>query len=225
MARITVKKDVRSKNREFAEQNRQRFHVAGVLVVNILGSPGAGKTSLIEQTVKRLASSTHILVIEGDVETERDANRIRALGVDAIQIQTHGACHLDASMVADQLASLDLAELDMLLIENIGNLICPAGFDLGEDLRVLVASTTEGDEKPIKYPAMYVNADACVINKFDLIPHTNFDVTEFEAGARRTNRKLQIFHTACTTDVGIDQWCHWLRRALETRCAPTNPPS
>ncbi len=212
MADIPVRKSVHSRNDEIAQQNRRRFREAGLCAVNLLSSPGSGKTSLLERTAERMKDSVRILVVEGDVETERDADRLRKAGLEAYQIQTHGACHLDASMVSRQLEQVDLARYDLLLIENIGNLVCPSSFDLGEEFRVVVASTTEGDDKPVKYPEAYYTADLCVLNKIDLLPHVEFDVREFEAGARRVNDQLQFFRTSCTTGAGLDAWCDWLRR-------------
>ena len=216
MSEIKVNQDVRSRNQQLAARNRQNFTRAGVFAINIVGSPGSGKTSLLEQTAARLGSSLRMLVIEGDIETERDAERIRAAKVPAIQIQTHGACHLDAAMIADSLTSTTLDDLDLLIIENVGNLICPVGFDLGEHLRVVVASTAEGDDKPIKYPEAYAAADVCVINKIDLLPHITFDTDQFTAAARRAKPDLQIFSTSCTTADGIDQWCAYLTHAARS---------
>ena len=217
MSEIKVKKSVHNRNESIARENHQLFQQADLLAVNILGSPGSGKTSLVEKTVGKLADSLRILVVEGDVETERDADRIRALGVEAIQIQTHGACHLDAVMVSQCLKDIKLSEIDLLIIENIGNLICPASFALGEDLRVIVGSTPEGDEKPVKYPEMYFNADACVINKIDLLDYINFNMADFEAGALRINEKLKVFKTSCTNGQGIEAWCDWLKKSFEQR--------
>ena len=213
MSEIKLKKDVRSRNQQQADTNRRLFRKSGLLALNILGSPGSGKTSLIEQTARRLSSKLRILVVEGDVETERDADRIRALGIDAIQFQTHGSCHLDAMMVAQSLQEVKLDKVELLIIENVGNLICPAGFDLGEDLRIVVGSTAEGADKPIKYPEMYLHADACVLNKTDLLPYVDFNIEEFEAGARQTNEKLRLFRISCTTGSGIDPWCEYLQNS------------
>ena len=214
MAKIKVNTDLPSRNQASADKNRTRFRTADVLVVNILGSPGSGKTSLVEQTARRLGSDLKMLVIEGDVETERDAERIRAVGVEAVQIQTHGACHLDADRIAESIGPFDLTGLDLLLIENVGNLICPCAFDLGEQLRVVVASTTEGDDKPLKYPRAFLDSHCCVLNKIDLLPHTTFDLEQFEAGAHRANGRLPIIHTSCRTEQGIDHWCDWLQQSL-----------
>ncbi|MBN1844053.1 MAG: hydrogenase nickel incorporation protein HypB [Sedimentisphaerales bacterium] len=216
MSRIKVEKNVYNRNQELAEENRRRFQQAGAYVVNMISSPGSGKTSLIERLAPRcVAAGRRLFVIEGDVETERDADRLRRLGVEAVQIQTHGACHLDAAAVARALAGAELAGVDLLIIENVGNLICPTGFDLGEQLRIVVASTAEGDDKPLKYPAAYHKADVCILNKMDLLAWVDFDVERFEAAARRANAQLQLFRTSCRTGEGIDAWCDWLmqRRA------------
>jgi len=214
MAKIPIEQRLTGRNDELARANRRRFREAGLCVVNILSSPGSGKTCLLERTAAHMKDAVRMLVIDGDVETERDADRIRAMGVEAIQIQTHGACHLDARRIDEHLGGVALADYQLLLIENVGNLVCPSSFDLGEDLRVVVASTTEGDDKPLKYPKAYHTADACVLNKVDLLPHLDFDVEQFEAGARRANADLEFFRTSCVTDEGIPAWCAWLKGHL-----------
>lgn len=213
MTEIKLKKSVHHRNQKQADINRDLFQKANLLTLNVLGSPGSGKTSLIEQTVQNLSSQFKILVVEGDIETERDADRIRALGIDAIQFQTHGACHLDAMMVAQSLQKTNLAELDLLIIENVGNLVCPANYDLGENLRIVVGSTTEGADKPLKYPEIFLKAAVCVVNKTDLLPYVSFDIEEFEAGARQTNQNIKIFRTSCTSTEGIEPWCQFLTNA------------
>ncbi|MCY2930728.1 MAG: hydrogenase nickel incorporation protein HypB [Planctomycetota bacterium] len=210
MTEIPLQKSVFQRNQAQADRIRRRFAQAGLAVVNLLSSPGAGKTSLLEQTAARLAGRRRIFVVEGDLETERDADRIRAAGLPARQIQTHGACHLDAESIEQALTDVDLNAYDLLLIENIGNLICPTGFDLGEDVRVVVASTTEGDDKPHKYPEAYHASDVCVLNKIDLLPYVPFRVEAFLAAARRANPGLVFFQTSCTTGEGIDAWCEYL---------------
>lgn len=210
MSKIDLKKSLRSRNQDAADANRKRFSAAKTVVLNIMSSPGAGKTSLLERMAEKLSGRARVFVIEGDCETERDADRLRAAGLEAVQIQTHGACHLDAIMIDKVLQNIDLDKIDLLIIENVGNLICPTGFDLGEDVRVVVASTTEGDDKPLKYPEAYHHGDVCVLNKIDLLAHVDFDVKDFEAGACRANEKLQFFHTSCRTGEGIDRWCDWV---------------
>jgi hydrogenase nickel incorporation protein HypB len=214
MAKISVGRNIYGKNDEQADANRRQFREAGLFTINLLSSPGSGKTSLLERTAVGLKDDLRMLVIDGDVETERDADRLRQLGIEALQIQTHGACHLDARRIAAQCETVSLADYDLLLIENIGNLVCPTNYDLGETARVVVASTTEGDDKPLKYPEAYHTADVCVLNKTDLLPYVEFDVEAFEAGAHRVNDKLTFFRTSCTTDEGIDAWCAWLRQCV-----------
>ena len=210
VAKIDVGRSVYGKNDARAEQNRRLFGELGLCAINLLSSPGSGKTSLLERTAVHLKDRLRLLVIDGDVETERDAERLRKQGLEAIQIQTHGSCHLDATRIAQQFDKVRLADFDLLVIENIGNLVCPSNFDLGETYRVVVASTTEGDDKPVKYPEAYHSADLCVLNKVDLLPYVRFSVEEFEAGARRVNERLRFMRTSCTTDEGIDAWCQWL---------------
>ncbi len=214
VAKITVGRNVYGKNDERADENRRLFREAGLCVINLLSSPGSGKTSLLERTAVHLKDRLRILVIDGDVETERDAERLRRQGLEAIQIQTHGSCHLDATRIAREVEKVRLTDYQLLVIENIGNLVCPSNYDLGESLRVVVASTTEGDDKPVKYPEAYHSADACVLNKVDMMPYVPFSVEACEAGARRVNEKLRFFRTSCTTDEGLEAWCSWL-----TQCA------
>jgi hydrogenase nickel incorporation protein HypB len=210
VAKIDVGRNVYGKNDERAEENRRLFGELGLTAINMLSSPGSGKTSILERTAVYLRDRLRLLVIDGDVETERDAERLRRLGIEALQIQTHGSCHLDATRIAQQFDKVSLKDFDLLLIENIGNLVCPSNFDLGENYRVVVASTAEGDDKPMKYPEAYHTADVCVLNKIDLLPYVQFDVVEFEAAARRVNERLRFFHTSCTTDEGLEAWCQWL---------------
>ncbi len=214
MPNLPLGKNVRGRNDEVAAENRRRFTEARLCAINLLSSPGSGKTSLLERTAERLKDRYRILVIDGDVETDRDAQRLRAAGLHAIQIQTHGSCHLNAMMIAEQMAPLDPAAFDLLLIENIGNLVCPSNYDLGESARVVVASTTEGDDKPIKYPEAYHTADLCVLNKVDLLPHVPFDVAAFEAGVRRVKADMPVLHTSCTTGAGLEAWCAWLEEQI-----------
>jgi hydrogenase nickel incorporation protein HypB len=217
---ITVERKVLKKNDQLAEENRERFWKSGTFVLNLLSSPGAGKTTLLEQTVRRLKGTPRVAVIEGDVQTDNDARRVAATGVPAVQIVTNGGCHLDANLVQDALASLDLSTVDLLFIENVGNLVCPAGFDLGEDAKVVIASTTEGDDKPQKYPNVFRVARVCVINKTDLLPHLDFDVEAFKAHATAVNPDLRFFETSARTGEGLDEWCAWL---VDTALEPREP--
>lgn len=208
----TVERKILKKNDDLAAENRGAFVRHGVFAVNVLSSPGAGKTTLLEQTVLRLRNEIRLAVVVGDVQTDRDARRISKHDVPAVQIVTHGACHLDASLVQDALANLSLADLDLLIIENVGNLVCPASFDLGEHVKVVVASTTEGDDKPAKYPKMFHVCDVCVINKIDLLPHVDFDLDQFKRFAREANPEIAFFETSARTGAGVDAWVAWLRK-------------
>jgi len=216
MSVITIERKVLARNDEFAAQNRARFAESGLFVFNIVSSPGAGKTSLLERTLERLRESTRIAVVEGDVQTDFDAQRVAKYGVPVVQIVTNGGCHLEARLVQDALAELDLANLDLLVIENVGNLVCPANYDLGEAMKVVLLSTTEGDDKPLKYPGMFRNAAVLVINKTDLVPYAGCDLEAMRKNALSVNPNLTVFETSCTTGAGLDAWCEWLRdRAAE----------
>lgn len=212
MSVITVERRVLEKNDEIAAQNRALFRERGVFVFNILSSPGAGKTSLLERTIERLRDRLSLAVVEGDVQTDIDARRIAACRVPAVQIVTNGGCHLEARLVREAISNLDLAALDLLVIENVGNLVCPANYDLGEDLKVVVLSTTEGDDKPLKYPAMFRSASVLIINKIDLIPYLPCTLEVLRGNALRINPNLLVFETSCTTGAGIGEWCGWLER-------------
>lgn len=209
---ITVERKVLKKNDEVAAENRAMFERAGLFVVNLLSSPGAGKTTLLEATIRAGEGRMRIGVVEGDVQTDFDAQRIVATGAPAVQIVTNGACHLEAKLVQDALAGLSLEGLDLLVIENVGNLVCPASFDLGEAKKVVIASTTEGTDKPAKYPKMFRVADACVINKMDLLPHLDFDVERFKSYAREINPELEFIETSARTGDGVAGWIDWLSK-------------
>jgi hydrogenase nickel incorporation protein HypB len=210
MSVITIERKVLEKNDEIARLNRALIESHGLFSINIVSSPGAGKTSILERTIERLRGSVRIAVIEGDVQTDFDAQRVARYGVPAIQIVTHGGCHLEAKLVQDALARLNLKELDLLVIENVGNLVCPANYDLGEALKVVVLSTTEGDDKPLKYPVMFRNASVLIINKTDLLPYVSCDLATVRRNALQINPQLKIFETSCTTQTGIPEWCRWL---------------
>jgi len=210
MSVITIERKVLEKNDEIARLNRALIEGHGLFSINIVSSPGAGKTSILERTIERLRGSVRIAVIEGDVQTDLDAQRVARYGVPAIQIVTHGGCHLEAKLVQDALARLNLKELDLLVIENVGNLVCPANYDLGEALKVVVLSTTEGDDKPLKYPVMFRNASVLIINKTDLLPYVSCDLETVRRNALQINPQLRIFETSCTTQTGIPEWCRWL---------------
>jgi hydrogenase nickel incorporation protein HypB len=209
--RIEIVEGILSANDRLASQNRARLDAARLFSVNIMASPGAGKTSLIEHTAHRLASTLRLAVVEGDLATSLDADRAAAAGARALQINTGGECHLDAVMLQGALDQLELSSLDLLLVENVGNLVCPAAFRLGTHKSVLVASVPEGDDKPYKYPASYQGVDALVINKVDLLPYVTFDMERFRRGVAMLNPALLTFPLSCRTGNGLDAWLDWLR--------------
>ena len=207
---IKVVKDILGANDRIAGKNRQLFDTNKVFVVNVMASPGAGKTSVIMETIKRLKGKTRVGVVEGDISSSLDAEAIGKEDVPVVQINTGGECHLDANMTATALGDLPLKDIDLLLIENVGNLVCPAEFRIGEDIRILVSSTPEGDDKPFKYPLMFHEADVVLINKIDLLPYLKFDVDAFSKTIKGINRKVKIFPVSCTTAEGIEEWVSWL---------------
>jgi hydrogenase nickel incorporation protein HypB len=209
--RIPVVERILSANDKLAEENRSRLDDARVFGINLMASPGAGKTSLIEQTLPRLAEKLRVGVIDGDIATSIDADRASAAGAAvAVQINTGGECHLDAVMLHQALGQVKLDEVDMLLVENVGNLVCPADFRLGTHKSVLIASVPEGDDKPYKYPGMYRGVDALVINKIDLLPYINFNMDYFRKGVEVLNPGLVTFPLSCRTGEGLDDWIDWL---------------
>jgi hydrogenase nickel incorporation protein HypB len=212
MSVITIERKVLEKNDAIAQQNRELFARHGVVALNLVSSPGAGKTSLLEKTLEHLHGTIPVAVIEGDVQTDLDAQRVARYGVPAGQIITRGGCHLEAHLIRDALANISLEGIALLIIENVGNLVCPSNYDLGEAMKVVVASTTEGDDKPLKYPAMFRNASVLVINKIDLVPYVNARPEILKANALQINPSLLTFETSCTTGAGIAQWCDWLTR-------------
>jgi len=207
---ITIEHKILKKNADIALENQARFDAAGVFVVGLVSSPGSGKTSLLERTLQKLQGRARCAVIEGDVQTDNDARRIAALGVPAVQIVTNGTCHLEARMVQEALPQVDLAGLDLLFVENVGNLVCPSSYELGEHVRVVLASTTEGEDKPLKYPAMFRKSQVLVLNKVDLLPYVPFDLAKARAYALQVNPDLRVFETSCTTGQGLDAWVDWL---------------
>lgn len=209
--RVPVVEQIMNANDQLAVANRARLDAAGVFGVNLMASPGAGKTSLITRTVEALKDDFRIGAVDGDIATTLDADRIAALGVPAVQINTGGACHLDASMFQSALPQLPLDELDLLVVENVGNLVCPASFKLGVHCSVLVASVPEGDDKPYKYPVMYRGVDVLVLNKMDVLAAFEFDVDYFRRGVEALNPGLLFFPLSCKTGEGVDEWLTWLR--------------
>lgn len=212
---VTVLKDLLSENDRAAAHNRGHFDEHRVLAVNLMSAPGAGKTALLEATIEALRDELRIAVIEGDLETENDAERIRAKGVPAYQITTGTACHLDAHMVHRALHHMNLAAVDILFIENVGNLVCPAAFDLGERTKVLVFSVTEGEDKPLKYPDMFQAAGLILLHKCDLLPHLRFDVARALDFVRQVNPDAPVIQLSSTTGEGFDAWMRW----IDTQCA------
>ncbi len=204
--KVEIVKNILSANEQIAHENRRLFDEKGIFVLNIMAAPGAGKTSLIERTIEVLRDRLRIGMIDGDVASTIDADRIARLGIPAVQINTGGACHLDANMVRVALPRLPLDETDLLLIENVGNLICPTGFALGEHLKVMIASTPEGDDKPYKYPGMFSAVDVLVLNKVDLLPLLEFDLDYFRRGVEALNPDVAFFPVSCKTGEGVPEW-------------------
>ena len=217
MSVLTIERKILEKNDDIARRNRELFAENNLFVFNLVSSPGSGKTSLLEQTLKHLNGSVRIAVVEGDVQTDFDAQRIAKYNIPVVQIVTNGGCHLEAKLVHDALANFDLKNVDLLVIENVGNLVCPANYDLGEAMKVVVVSTTEGDDKPLKYPGMFHNASVLIINKIDLIPYVNSDPEIIKKNALQINPALKIFETSCATNKGIPEWCEWLRSQTKKR--------
>ena len=207
---IRVEEDLLAKNNRLAAGNRQLFTSSHLLVLNLVSSPGSGKTSLLERTLADLNRRFNFSVLEGDQQTTNDADRIAATGVPVKQINTGAGCHLDAHMVGHGVESFDLVETDILMIENVGNLVCPAAFDLGEDHKVTVLSVTEGEDKPLKYPQMFEASDLILINKIDLLPYLDFDLEQCKAFAHQVNPMIQIIELSCRSGDGMQQWYDWL---------------
>ncbi len=210
--RVEVVERILSANDRLAEENRACLDSAAVFSLNLMASPGAGKTSLIERSVRALSGKLRLAVIDGDIATSLDAERAAAAGARAIQINTGGECHLDAAMLQGALAQLDLGAVDLLIVENVGNLVCPASFRLGTHASVLIASIPEGDDKPYKYPGMYRGVDALVINKIDLLPYVAFDMDFFRRGVESLNPGVVTFTLSCRTGEGLEPWIEWVVR-------------
>lgn len=209
---VQIEQDILGKNNQYAAQNRQWFADRTILALNLVSSPGSGKTTLLTETLTRLQGSVPMAVVEGDQQTSNDADRIRETGVPALQINTGKGCHLDAHMVGHALESLPIEDGGILFIENVGNLVCPAAFDLGEAHKVAILSVTEGEDKPIKYPDMFHAASLLILNKIDLLPYLTFDVAKCEEYARRVNPDIQILHVSATSGEGMDGWIDWLQQ-------------
>lgn len=212
--RVPVVEKILGANERLADDVRARLDAAGVFGLNMMASPGAGKTSLIERTVTGLAGALRLAVVDGDLATSLDADRAAAAGATAVQINTGGGCHLDAAMLEQGLAQIELAVVDLLIVENVGNLICPANFQLGTHKSVLVASTPEGDDKPYKYPGIYRGVDVLVINKIDLLPYIDFDMATFRRGVEALNPGLVTFALSCRTGEGVEAWLAWVQEQV-----------
>ncbi|MGD1993409.1 MAG: hydrogenase nickel incorporation protein HypB [Anaerolineae bacterium] len=212
--RVAVVEQIMSANDQLAATNRGRLDAAGVYAVNLMASPGAGKTSLITCTVEALRDQFRIGAVDGDLATTIDADRVAALGVPSVQINTGGTCHLDAAMLQNALSQLPLDDLDLLIVENVGNLVCPSAFQLGVHKDVLIASVPEGDDKPYKYPTMYRGVDAVLLNKMDVLDAFDFDVTYFRQGVEVLNPGLAFFPLSCKTGEGVDAWITWLQEQI-----------
>ena len=208
---VAVERDILAKNDAEANANRRLFTARGIFALNLVSSPGSGKTTLLVETIKRLAGDLAITVVEGDQQTSNDADRIRATGAKAVQVNTGKGCHLDAHMVGHALEHLEPADDSVVMIENVGNLVCPSAFDLGEAHKVVVLSVTEGEDKPLKYPDMFAAADLMLLNKCDLLPHLSFDADLCEANARRVNPSIRVLRVSATRGEGLEAWIEWVR--------------
>ncbi len=216
---IPVVRNVLEANDKIADELRLLFKEKNILVLNLISSPGAGKTSILERTLTDLRAELRMAVIEGDLQTDNDARRVAATGAKAVQINTDGGCHLNGNMIQEALKSLDLDAIDILFIENVGNLVCPVEFDCGEDAKIALLSVTEGDDKPEKYPLLFNLAQAMVLNKVDLLPYVDFDVARAREFSTKLNKDLPIFEVSCRTQEGLETWYQWLRDTLAAKRA------
>jgi len=222
MKKIDVGKKVLSANEKYAQQNRRLLAEHKILCLNMISSPGSGKTTILTRTINELKGKIKIGVIEGDIQTDIDARRIKATGAPAIQINTNGACHLSAAQVNNALTKLPIKKLNLIFIENVGNLVCPSAFELGEDYKVVVLSVPEGDDKPAKYPAIFAKSKVLLINKIDLLKspsQVDFDIERVKADARKLNKGIEIFPVSAKTGARFDDWCRWLAKLVKNlRC-------
>jgi hydrogenase nickel incorporation protein HypB len=212
MNRVPLEKKVLSENDRVATDLRERFREQGVLCLNLISSPGSGKTSLLERTLESFPRGERIAVLTGDIQTENDAARLRRFGFPTKQITTGGTCHLDARMIDRHLADWRLEDIDLLFIENVGNLVCPASYDLGEAAKVVLLSVTEGEDKPLKYPSIFFKSELLVLNKIDLLPYVPFNIAAAEENARRVHPNMEIVRVSCTQRNGLDQWLAWIEQ-------------
>jgi hydrogenase nickel incorporation protein HypB len=212
---VEIEQDVLSKNNLLAERNRGYFEARSILALNLVSSPGSGKTSLLERTIREAGNELSFYIIEGDQQTMNDANRIAKTGAPVVQVNTGEGCHLDSDMVNKAVKKLEVADRAVLMIENVGNLVCPALFDLGESSRVVIISTTEGEDKPLKYPYMFRSSQLCIINKTDLLPYLEFDIQKVREYALQINPDLEFIELSVKSGDGMDKWYDWLRKARE----------
>ena len=215
--KISVVKNTLEANDRIAEQNRALFDEKGLTVINLMSSPGAGKTSLLEKTINGVKGALRVGVIEGDVQSSRDAERIAKSGIPVVQINTGGACHLDGNMIRETFGTFNFDELDLLVVENVGNLVCPAEFRIGEDFKAMILSVTEGDDKPCKYPLMFRESKVLFINKIDLLPYVDCSIQSIKEEASKVNPSLVFFEISCKTEEGLDAWYNWLKKTVAAR--------
>ena len=212
--KIQVLNNILEMNESYAAENRRIFEANDSFAMNMMSSPGSGKTTLLERTLERLDPS-RVAIIEGDMQTTKDAERLERFGCQIVQISTGNACHLDGKMIHDALADLDLRDVRLLVIENVGNLVCPAEFRVGEDAKIVVLSVTEGEDKPLKYPLMFREAAVCIFNKIDLLPHLDFSLDEARENARQINPQLEFLEISCKTGEGLEEWTDWLKSKMK----------
>jgi len=216
MNRVPLEGKVLNENARVAAELRERFRQHRVLVVNLISSPGSGKTTLLEKTLENLPTAERVAVLTGDLQTENDANRLKRYGFPVKQIVTGGTCHLDARMIEKHIADWDLAKLDLLIIENVGNLVCPSSYDLGEAAKIVLLSVTEGEDKPLKYPSIFFKSELMVLTKTDLLPYVPFDIQEAVENARRVHPEIEMLRVSCLTGNGLRDWLNWLERRKRT---------
>ncbi len=215
--KISVVRDILEANDRIAQQNKELFDENKLLVINLMSSPGAGKTSLLEMSISALKADLSIGVIEGDIQSSQDAERIAQTGIPVVQINTGGACHLDGNMIRDTFGEFSFKDLDLLVVENVGNLVCPAEFKVGEDFKVMILSVTEGDDKPAKYPLMFHESSVLLINKIDLLPYVDCSVKKIKEDALKINPGLAIFEISCKTGEGLEDWYNWIREKVKDK--------
>jgi hydrogenase nickel incorporation protein HypB len=215
MNRIEVEKKVLNENQILAEQLRERYRQLGVLCINLISAPGSGKTALLERTLQRMDKGSRVAVLTGDLQTENDAKRLAKFGFPVKQITTGGTCHLDAKMIGKHLEEWKLEDLDLLIVENVGNLVCPSSYDLGEDAKIVLLSTSEGEDKPLKYPSIFFKSELMLLTKIDLLPYVPFNADVARENARRIHPQMEIIDVSSTTGEGLDRWMEWLRARQE----------